>query len=342
MPGFDSFLELVLRSGLLDKQQLDETLRDLSPDRCAQPATLAAHLIKAGKLSRFQAEKLLKGTTRGLVLGDYHVLALIGKGGMGKVYLARNQRDRSLVAVKVLPPKKAQRDKFLLARFQREMDLCQRVRHPRLVRTLEVGVWEDVYFIAMEYVAGKNLHHLVGEQGPLVPLRAARLFAEAAEGLAHAHQQGLIHRDLKPSNILVTPDDHAKVLDLGLALIQGEQLDGRREVIGGKGYILGTMDYLAPEQAEDAVKVDARTDIYSLGCTLYFALTGQPPFLGVTRKEKIMCHRTEEPVPIRELNAAVPVGLAAVLSRMMAKRPAERIPSASVLVRELLKVIGAT
>src|SRR5262249_53251574 len=199
------------------------------------------------------------------------------RGGMGTVYLARDSRTHMLLALKILPPKKAREGERMIARFQREMELCQRVAHPHLTRTYSVGVHQDVYYIAMEFIPGQSLYRLVMEHGPLATPRAARLFAEVADGLHYAHQQGLIHRDLKPSNIMITPNDHAKVLDLGLALIEGEVVTDHT-VIGGQGYLVGTMDYIAPEQADDPTKVDARADIYGLGCTLYFALTGRPPF----------------------------------------------------------------
>src|SRR5262249_48923934 len=158
---------------------------------------------------------------------------------------------------------------------------CQRVSHPHLAYTYDVGVYQGVYFIAMEYVPGKSLYRLVAEEGPLAAPRAARLFAEVAAALDHAHNQGLIHRDMKPSNIPITPHDHAVVLDLGLALIEGETVSNR-EVMGGQGYVVGTMDYIAPEQSEDACRVDPRADIYALGGTLYYALTGRAPFPGGT------------------------------------------------------------
>jgi serine/threonine protein kinase len=145
---------------------------------------------------------------------------------------------------------------------------------------------------------------------------------------------GLVHRDLKPSNIMVTPHDHAKVLDLGLALVQGEKVDDP-SVVGGQGYIVGTMDYIAPEQSYDASAVDGRSDIYSLGCTLYFALSGQPPFPGGTNKDKIRRHRHEEPTPLEELVPDLPPGFAAVMRRLMAKDPAQRYPSAAAVEEEL-------
>jgi serine/threonine protein kinase len=216
------------------------------------------------------------------------------------------------------------------------MEMCQRVSHPHLAWTYEVGVCQGVYFIAMEYIPGKSLHRLVAEEGPLAVPRAARLFGEVALALEHAHTQGLVHRDLKPSNIIITPNDHAKLLDLGLALMRGERTEDGREVIGGQGYIVGTMDYISPEQTADPSKVDARCDIYSLGCTLYFAVGGRSPFAGGTSREKIKRHRTEEAVPVNQVNSSVPVGFADLIQRMMAKDPDGRPASAAGLRFELL------
>jgi serine/threonine protein kinase len=335
-PPIGTFFKTIVRSGLLDREQLQEVLRT-GPAECrTDPESLADYLIKTGKLSRFQATKLLQGAARGLVLGNYQILAPIGKGGQSTVYLARDHRSQLLLALKVLPPKKAREEVRLLARFRREMDICQRVAHPTLAWVQEVGDWQGVYYIAMEFIPGKSLYRLVSDQGPLDVPRAGRLFAEVASGLDHAHSQGLIHRDLKPSNILVTPHDHAKVLDLGLALIQGEA-PSDRAVVGGQGYVVGTMDYLAPEQADDAFRVDPRADIYSLGCTLYFALAARPPFPGGDSLQKIMRHHTDEPVPVEQLNAAVPAAFAELLRKMMAKRPEQRFASAAELREELLR-----
>jgi serine/threonine protein kinase len=337
MPAVESFLRVVLKSGLLDSEQLQTAVREAPEDYRADADALAEHLVRAGKLSRFQANKLLEGTFLGLILGPYQILAPLGKGGTGTVYLARDSRDLKLVALKVLPPKKAREEDRLLARFRREMVLSQQVSHPNLAQTYEVGVSQSVNYIAMEYIPGRNLHRLVREEGPLSVSRAARLFAEMANGLDHAHLRGLIHRDLKPSNILITPNDHAKVLDLGLALIQGELPPTDRAVIGGQGYVVGTMDYIAPEQADDATKVDIRSDVYSLGCVLYFALTGRPPFPGGSVLEKIVRHRTQEAIPARQLNPAIPEALAAYLRRLMAKKPEDRPASCDAVRAELLR-----
>jgi len=336
MPAVDTFLKSVLKSGLLDSEQLQSAMRAAPPDCQVVSEALAEHLVKAGKLSRYQAQKLLQGAVVGLVLGPYQILSPLGKGGMGTVYLARDSRDLKLVALKILPPKKAREQQRYLARFQREMDLSQRVSHPHLAQTLEAGNFQDVNYIAMEYIPGRNLYRLVTQEGPLTLPRAALLFAEIANGLDHAHLRGLIHRDLKPSNVLITPNDHAKVLDLGLALIQGE-LPTDRAVVGGQGYVVGTMDYIAPEQADDAAKVDARSDIYSLGCVLYFALTGRPPFPGGDTRQKITRHRTQEPIPIPELNPSIPPAFAKFLGRLMAKNPEDRPASCDAVRVELLK-----
>jgi serine/threonine protein kinase len=214
------------------------------------------------------------------------------------------------------------------------MEMCQRVAHPNIAWTLEVGVSQGVYYIAMEYIPGNSLYRLVSEEGPLPVSRAARLFGEIALALDHAHTQGLVHRDLKPSNILITPNDHAKLLDLGLALVQGEAPTDKR-VVGGQGYVVGTMDYIAPEQAEDASKAGPQSDIYALGGALYYTLTGRPPFPGGTPQDKIQCHRTQEPVPVEQLNPAVPPDFAGLVRKMMAKRPEKRFASAGELQQEL-------
>jgi serine/threonine protein kinase len=338
-PTADLFLKSVLRSGLMNRDQLKAALRGVPKDRRTDPRALADHLVRKGKLSRFQAGKLLEGTALGLVLGPFQILAPIGRGGMGTVYLARDSRSGQLLALKILPPKKAREEERLLSRFRREMEMSQKVAHPHLAWTCEVGVCNGVYYIAMEYIPGKSLYRLVNEIGPMPVARAAALFAEIASALDHAHHQGLVHRDMKPSNVLITPHNHAKVLDLGLAIMEGEVTKDRR-VTGGQGYIVGTMDYIAPEQADDASKATARSDIYALGCSLYFTLTGQPPFPGGTNKDKIRRHRTEEPAPITSVSPAIPAGFAAIVHKMISKKPEERFASAAEVREELLKWVS--
>jgi serine/threonine protein kinase len=332
----DDFLKTVLRSGLLDRAQLQEALRSMPDQGREDPSSLAHHLIKQGKLSHFQAHKLLKGASVGLQLGPFHIQTPIGRGGMGTVYLALDTRNQKHVAIKVLPPKLALEKEHYLARFQREMQLATKINHPNLALTHEVGVHKGVYFIAMEYIPGLSLYRLVLKEGPLSVPRAARLFAEVTEALEHAHGMNLIHRDLKPSNIMITPNDHAKVLDLGLAVFEGEDSEPM-EVIGGRGYVVGSLDYIAPEQTADSLAVDARADLYGLGCSLYFALTGQPPFPNALRKkDKVHAHRYLEPTPLPNLNPTIPEKFTRLVNRLMAKNPQRRFPSAQALRQELL------
>jgi serine/threonine protein kinase len=333
----DEFLKNVVRSGVLDREQLKAALASAPPEakaRSAEADALAEYLVRTGKLSRFQSRKLLRAAYRGLVLGPYQILAPLGKGGMGAVFMARDGRDGRLVALKVLSSRRARAEDRTRSRFLREMELNQRISHTHLAETYEVGAIQDVHFIAMEFIPGKSLHRVVQDAGPLTVARASRLLAEVAAALEHAHEKGLIHRDLKPSNIMVTPNDHAKVLDFGLALVQGEKAD--IEVVGGQGYIVGTMDYISPEQSLNPTQVDVRSDIYSLGCTLYYALTGQAPFPGGTSQEKRQRHREEEPTPIWQLRAGLPTPFVDLVQSLMAKDPAKRPPSAAAVRDQLL------
>jgi serine/threonine protein kinase len=339
MPAVEDFLKTILRSGLLDREQLQQSLRAVPPEQRGDPEVVANHLVRTGQLTRFQSRKLLQGTPGGLVLGPFQVLAPVGKGGMGTVYLARDNRGGQLIALKVLPPKRAREEERVLARFRREMEMCQRVAHPNIAYTYDVGKCQNVHYIAMEYIPGKSLSRVVATEGPLPVPRAARLLAEVAAALDHAHHQGIIHRDLKPSNVIVTPNDHAKLLDLGLALVRGES-GGRREVVGGQGYVIGTMDYISPEQADDPTQVDPRADLYSLGCTLYYVLTGRPPFPGGTTPEKIQRHHNDEPTPVPELNPSVPPAFIGVVRRLMAKNPVLRPASAAAVREELMAWAG--
>lgn len=332
-PALDQFLRALRKSGLLTYARIDELVQAAPPADARDPDRLGEFMVGQGVLTHFQAAKLKQGTYQGLVLGPYQILSPLGKGGMGTVYLARDSRRpegrKALVALKVLPPKRAREEDRTLARFLREMDLAQRVGHPNLTRTFEAGDIGGVHYIAMEYIRGLSLSRLVGEHGPVGVARAARLFAEVADGLGHAHEKGLIHRDLKPANIMVTPRGHAKVLDLGLALAVGEELPEDKSIVGGQGYVVGTMDYIAPEQVYDSTQVDARSDLYALGCSLYFALTGQPPFPGGTSVQKMKRHRSEYAEPISDLNPTVPAEFSRVVARLMEKDPRRRYQTAA-------------
>lgn len=333
----ETFLDYLSRSRLVEPAHLGAVTAEFPT---ATADELADALVSTGVLTQFQARKLLRGRWQGLLLGPYRVLSPLGRGGMGMVYLARDTRepeaaDFAHVALKVLPPKLAREEPRMFARFQREIELGKRVSHENVTRTLEGGAIENVNFLAMEFVAGQTVREHVKQSGSLSVGNAARVFAEVAAGLAGIHASGLIHRDLKPGNIMLTPSGHAKILDLGLALVPGEAPPDDRKVIGGKGYIVGTMDYISPEQARDATDVTARSDIYSLGCSLYFALTGTPPFPGGTSFDKIRWQRTVPHVPLMDLNRSVPARFAELVDALMEKRPEDR-PESAGAVRELL------
>jgi serine/threonine protein kinase len=333
-PSADDFLKTVLRSGLLTKPDLQTALATVPVAELGDAQALADHLVQLGKLTPFQAAKLLLGAAIGLTLGPYHVLTPIGKGGMGMVYLGLDTRTQQHVAVKVLSPQRKKEGDRHLQRFFREIEIAKNLLHPNLVLAQDVGHEQDVHYLVMEYIPGQTLYRLVTTQGPISVPRAARLFSEVATALEYAHGQGLIHRDLKPANIMVTPNDHAKVLDLGLAIYQGEALDDVA-VLGGKGHVVGSFDYIAPEQTRDAARVDARADIYSLGCSLYFALTGRPPFPAGGAKEKIQAHRHAPLEPVNQVNPSIPAEFATLVHLMTAKNPEQR-PASMGQVRATL------
>ena len=334
-PPLDNFLTTVRRSRLIDAADLDRLMGRAHPESARQCADA---LIRAGELTHYQADKLLRGRWQGLVLGPYSILAPLGRGGMGTVvYLARDRRmteslgDSVLLALKLLPNRKVAKDPKVLARFRREMELGRRVNHPNVVRTFAAGDLDDVHFLALEYVPGKTVRQVVGESGPLPFGDAARIFADVAAGLAHVHECGIVHRDVKPANVMVRPDGRGVILDLGLSFAPGEPLPEDPAIAGGRGYVVGTMDYLAPEQAKHATEVGPAADIYGLGCSLFYALTGMPPFPAEGTKQKVRRHRHDPPPGI----ANVPPEFARLVQSLMAKAPAER-PQSGQAVRDLL------
>ncbi len=325
------FLDTLRRSELLPTDRMDAIARQATPGE--EPVQLAMRLVETGDLTRFQADKLLSGLS-GLVIGNYRILSPLGRGGMGVVYLARERQDssnvvRPLIALKVLPPRKAEVDR-VRDRFLREMALGRFIRqHPNVARPLDSGEQNGLLYIAMEYAPGRTVREIVLQDGALAAGDAARIFSEVADGLASLHGVGLIHRDLKPGNIIVTPGGTAKLIDFGFALHLGDELPRDPALVGGKGYILGSMDYIAPEQATDATDVSPRSDLYALGASMYFSLSGCPPFPGGTAIQKIKWHRNDSPPPLRSIRPDVPVELAAVVSKLMAKDPNERFASAA-------------
>lgn len=329
----ESFLSLIQQSGLVEPDRLQREVDDLEDQglNVAEASTLADSLIERDLLTEWQAEKLLRGKHKGFTLGKYRLRRLLGKGGMSSVYLAEHVLMRRQCAIKVLPIKRVE-DTSYLARFHREARAVASLDHPNIVRAYDIDHEtegeKDIHFLVMEYVDGESLHEHVKAKGPLTLDNTAEFFRQAALGLDNAHKNGLIHRDVKPGNLLIDSSDVVKVLDLGLARFS-EVADDNPLTLAHEEKVLGTADYLAPEQALDSHTADHRADIYGLGCTAYFALTGYPPFREGTLTQRLMFHQTKEPPAIAgerpEIgNTPRGVELAKIVGQMMAKKPEER------------------
>jgi serine/threonine protein kinase len=321
----DQFLESVRKSQLVEAAQLASFLdaKSPGPSESPSPERLAEALIGEGLLTHFQARQLLQSRWQGFLLGGkYRILELLGSGGMGNVFLCEHLRLRTPVAVKILPAEKTA-DSSALDRFQREARAAASLSHPNLVRAFDIDEDGGFHFIVMEYVRGHSLQRLVQERGPFGVARAVECVRQAALGLQHAHGQGLVHRDVKPGNLLLDHQGVIKILDMGLVRFFHDAHDKLTEEYNG-GSILGTADYLAPEQALDSHRATIQADIYSLGATFYFLLAGRAPFEDGSIPQKMIWHQVRQPPPLRDRRADVPPELEAVLLRMMAKDPADR------------------
>ncbi len=328
-------IELVNQSLPLDPARLDGYVAKLRKDAVlpGRPADLAALLVRDGFLTPFQADHLMRGRRPKFLIGKYLILDRIGAGGMGAVYLCEHLQLERQVALKVLPADQAD-DPAALGRFYREAQAVAALNHPNIVRAYDVDMEGRTYFLVMEYVDGVDLQELTTRRGRLDPVRAAHYVRQAAEGLQHAHQAGLVHRDIKPANLLLSRTGVLKVLDLGLARFFHEDADSITKEHNNQS-ILGTADYLAPEQGRDSHAVDARADIYSLGATFYFLLVGRAPFADGTLNQKLIWHQMKAPTPVRKLRPEAPEAMAAVLERMMAKDAARRYQTPAEVVAAL-------
>jgi serine/threonine protein kinase len=331
----DEFLELARKSGVVDDRRLNAYLEKLRTAGTlpAEPHKLAATMVRDGVLTNFQAQNFVQGRWKRFSIGNYKVLERIGTGGMGSVYLCEHKHMRRRAAVKVLPTAKAS-DPASLERFYREARAVAALDHPNIVRAYDVDHEDDLHYLVMEYVDGASLQDLVREQGPLDPPRAANYVSQAALGLQHAHETAsLVHRDIKPGNLVVDRNGTLKLLDLGLArfFMDEEDLLTRKY----DENVLGTADYLAPEQVVDSHEVDIRADIYSLGATFYFLLTGKTPFGEGTAAQKLIWHQTRQVKPVRTVREDVPEAMEAVVSKMLAKDPGQRFQTPVEVVQAL-------
>jgi len=298
-------------------------------------------LVKHGLLTHYQADRIEAGKSFGLILANYRILDRLGAGGMGVVFRAEHRRLRRQVAIKVLS-ESLSFSQVALLRFESEMRAIAHLQHPNIVAALDAGEAPNadpdspvLRYLVMEYVPGQDLEQLVEQQGPLAPVQVCDLAFQIASALAEAHKHGLIHRDLKPSNVQRTPEGKGKLLDFGLAQHFANRMTE-------PGTILGTFDYMAPEQAQDASRIDARADIYALGATMFWCLTKKPPFsveegtiAGLVRRQ------TAPPPQVHRWQPSIPEELNDLVARMMAPRPADRYPSAEAVMAALLPFLQA-
>jgi serine/threonine protein kinase len=335
------FLALGYRSGLLEKEAVDALLVTLQQQGVVyhEPAEMADALIREGMLTHFQAEKLQEGRWCGFVMrGKYRLLAKLGAGGMGAVYLCEHIHMDRKVALKVLPKKQAE-DPAALARFYREARAVARLDHPNIVRAHDIDHEDKQHFLVLEFVDGSNLHDFVRNNGVLPPARAAHYIRQAALGLEHAHEAGLVHRDIKPGNLLLDRQGTVKLLDMGLARFFHEDTGAFVKEFEA-GYIIGTADYVAPEQIVDS-RVDIRADIYSLGGSFYYLLVGKSPFQDGTTPQKMIWHQVRQPKSLRLLRPDVPEELVQIIEAMMAKEPARRYQTPAEVAAALEPFVSA-
>ncbi|MGE5190908.1 MAG: protein kinase domain-containing protein [Deltaproteobacteria bacterium] len=315
------FQRLIEKSNLLAPEQLAE-LRTWPEE---EPKTLAGRMVKAGWITEWQAQQLLAGQSQ-FFMGRYKLLDLIGQGGMGAVFKAMLPAVGRIVALKVMNRQHLKRRKSV-TRFLREIRSAAAVDHPNIVRALDADVDRDNYFLVMEYVPGRNLKSWIRSEKALPIGWSCECIRQAALGLEHAFEQGMVHRDIKPSNLLVTEDEHGglplvKILDLGLARFASETED--EGDVTRSGQVLGTPDYIAPEQARNTKAADIRADIFSLGCTLFELLTGRLPFPGYTAMEKLMARASQDAFRVRQYRPDVPAELDEIVSKMLARDPRMR------------------
>ena len=340
--SLQEYAATVTKSGLLSSDELNqqyEAFRSNSGDDQVQDAETFAEFLQTEQLlTAWQNANLLKGKHRGLIFGKFKMLKLLGAGGMGRVFLAQDQMLKRQVALKVLPKKLSTNDQ-ILQRFHREAQALARLNHDNIVRVHDVDVREKTHYIVMEYLQGIDLQKYVFRNGPMDAATAAEFTRQVAQGLAHAHDHNLIHRDIKPANMLLDTSGVVKVLDLGLALLQTDE-DGSITVDPTKA--MGTADFISPEQALNSHDLDHRTDIYSLGCSLYFFLTGSPPFANGTNAQRLLAHQMSNAKPINDLRRdknleEVDDHLVQICQRLMKKKPEERFEDCHVLSDALAK-----
>ncbi len=355
VPGF---VETLADSRVLSPEQLDEVQGALLNDY-PDPQALANELVRRGWLTIYQVKQLFAGRGPELLVGQYVLLQPLGEGGMGQVFKAWHPVLEQVRALKVIRPDRLASDNAV-RRFYREIKAVARLAHPNIIHAYDAGQAGDRHYFVMEFVEGADLSHFLKQQGRLPVAQACDYVRQAALGLQHAHERGMVHRDVKPSNLLLTqspgrgsnaflggPDDNSypfgviKLLDMGLALLKSrDESPDNLTAVTDAGMVMGTPDYMSPEQGSDSHQVDVRSDLYSLGCTLFHLLTGEVPYPGGSFMDKLIKHRMD-PVPrLEEKLSDAPEAVCAVVARLLAKKPEERFQTPAELAAALEGLCG--
>ncbi|MEK6239473.1 MAG: serine/threonine protein kinase, partial [Planctomycetales bacterium] len=314
------YVTLMLRSGLVDRNRLNSIVQELQQDKPAERLTIsmvARRLIDLRLITLWNHRLLMKGCTEGFLIGGYKLLYPLGAGGMCRVFLVEHGQLRRRMALKIMSSESA-RDPVQVQRFYLEARMLGRLNHSGIITLHDVGRAAGRHFMALEYFPGVDMQQLVDRNGMLPCKTAAEYVCQIADALDHLHRQRLVHRDVKPANMLASGDGRVKLIDMGLALDQ--EIDHSLTRIQ-RAEMLGTTDYVAPEQIEDCHNVGRQADVYSLGCTLYFLLTGRPPFPEGSMMQRLMCHQGIEPPPVDKVRTTVPDKLAKLCHEMLVKDP---------------------
>lgn len=326
---------LLIRSRLVGVEQARALMERWEKESAGKTVNLrdfATYLVEQRHVTEYQAGLLLRGFAEGFFVGPYRILDRLGSGKMAGVYRAQHELGQ-VFALKVLPPSSS-KDSKLLARFQRESSIAIQLNHPNVVRGFQLGECDGLYYLAMEYLSGETLKSVL-KKGKMIPGEAARVAYQVLRGLQHLHEKELVHRDIKPENLMLVNRASesskmdpgkatVKILDIGLGRTTAADCDDPLEQVTETGVLVGTPDYMAPEQARNSKTVDIRGDIYSTGCVLYHMLTGHPPFPDSSLLNQMIRHATEQAKPPHEINPAVPVGLGQLTIKLMEKRPEDR------------------
>lgn len=332
------FWKDTLERQLLTVEQLEQCLQDIPEEKRTADKIenrLARLAVHHKFLTLWQAQRILTRRAASLQFEKYQLIDTLGQGGMGRVFLAIDKRLNRQVAIKVLNPDRANHQRSL-ARFEREAQVGGQLQHENLVRIYDVGLYNQSPYLVMEYIEGPTVSQLMEKSGCLEEAQAARIGRDVALGLQHLAEKRMVHRDVNPRNILIDMEGRAKLTDLGLAIFEEQQAQVTTE-----GSTVGTFDYISPEQARHSHGVDIRSDIYSLGCTLYHMISGRVPFPAGSLPEKIYAHQAKDPQPITELAPRVSREMVRIITKCMSKRPEERFETARELADRLARLVTA-